>query len=510
MKITFLALEFAPSIGLRIIHEILKEKGHDSKIIHVPLQRISDKEIKKAAKAVAEFSKKDGLIGISAMANTFIPAKRLIQEIKKYSNIPIIMGGVHPTFKPIECLKYADYICLGNGEDAMLEFVEKLQSGKKVDNIKNIWSKKDGKVIRTPPRTLAEDLDSLPIPTFDFPNLYVWRQEKIWNLEKNKHNKRIVEQFFPHYYVIITSKGCPFKCKYCINDALTNFNLEARKIKRRGKEHIMKELKMAKKYLGSQSINFSDDDFGNRSVEFLKDFFKDYKKEINLPIYCANTPTSLTKERIDTMIDGGLQRLQIGIQSINDKVNKEIYGRPIGKQQIIKMVKLASKYRHKINICYDILLDTPWEKDDTKIETLKFVMIIPNPKEIWLYSMTLYPGTTFYDRAKKEGLIKNEEEEVYNKSFLELKPNAVNTLFLMYCKLGFPPMIINFFIHLIKRDFFKKLFTISSPFWLKLHFYTEGIQNTIIRKDFWLFLDYLSAPARLIVNVIERKKRTKV
>ncbi len=507
MEITLLSIELAPSIGLRIIQQVLLDSGHEAKLIHIPMQRTDQEYIDNVANELKRLCKDDGLIGISCMANTFISGSKLIKSLKRYLNIPIIMGGMHPTFRPEECLEYADYICLLEGEYPMLQLVERLEKGERTDNIRNIWLKKDNKIIRNKIREPIMDLNSLPIPCFDFKYLYVWHKNKILNLEKNPE---AVRMFFIFFYNIISSKGCPFNCNYCGNNALCNISPKSRIIRKRSHEHILQELRLAKKRLGYFTLCFSDDEFVSRSLDDLKTFFEKYKKEINLPFYCAGAPTSITEDKIKVLIDSGMRRLQIGIQSINEQVNKNVYGRPITKKQIINMLEIITKYRYKFTVVFDVILDNPWEKDETRIETLKFLFTLKKPYQIWLYSIVFYPGTEFYKRAKKEGLIKNEINEVYDKSFLALQNSSINSLYLLFIKYGFPKSLINLLLFLRKFGPIESLLQRSTYFLLHLQFYLEGFKNSLIRRDINLFFEYLLAPARFITVKLEGKKRTNV
>ena len=120
--------------------------------------------------------------------------------LKKEINVPIVLGGMHPTLKPEECLEYVDYICILEGEEPALELVKRLEKKKRTDNIPNIWIKKNGKIIKNKLRPLIEDLDSSPFPCFDFKYLYVWHQDKILNLQKNPH---LTRKFFTYFSIFL-------------------------------------------------------------------------------------------------------------------------------------------------------------------------------------------------------------------------------------------------------------------------------------------------------------------
>jgi len=85
---------------------------------------------------------------------------------------------------------------------------------------------------------------------------------------------------------------------------------------------------------------------------------------------------------------------------------------------------------HKIAApSYDIILDNPWESENDLTKTLMLISNLPKPYGIELYSLTFYPATELYDKAKREGVIKNDIEEVYNRSYYAVRPTYLNGLF---------------------------------------------------------------------------------
>ncbi|HEO64054.1 MAG TPA: radical SAM protein, partial [Candidatus Omnitrophica bacterium] len=79
------------------------------------------------------------LIGISLMSVEYFKSCCLTKFLKSFlKGIPIIWGGIHPTISPEDCLNYADYVCLGEGEMAMLDIAGALSEGKDIKNINNL------------------------------------------------------------------------------------------------------------------------------------------------------------------------------------------------------------------------------------------------------------------------------------------------------------------------------------------------------------------------------------
>ena len=153
----------------------------------------------------------------------------------------------------------ADYVCVGEGEDAMVELASRIENSERTDNIKNIYTKLDGKIIENELRPLIEKLDDLPVPSFNLDNLYRYYQGNILCLAEHQH---LYNQMFPDYYFIITSRGCPYRCSYCLNSALININRSYIRLRRRSNHHIISELKNLRKvYKQRVTIGFVDDDF---------------------------------------------------------------------------------------------------------------------------------------------------------------------------------------------------------------------------------------------------------
>jgi len=101
---------------------------------------------------------KPHLVGLSAVSLTYPFGIKFLRELKrKYPYISTIVGGIHATVSPEDVLKETsvDYVCRGEGEYALVELCQALQEKKDTTQIKNIWAKKDGQIIKNEPRPLT-------------------------------------------------------------------------------------------------------------------------------------------------------------------------------------------------------------------------------------------------------------------------------------------------------------------------------------------------------------------
>ena len=504
MEVILISIEASPSIFFPIAQEMLKAKGHTSKYIHIPLMgfdKITDEMI---AEIMPELEKKcegAGLVAISCMTNTYFGFVKIAHALKKKFDIPIIAGGIHPTMKPEECAEHADYVCVGEGEEVLMDVIERLEKGESVYDIDNLCYKKDGKTVKNPLRELSMDLDIYPSPTFNVETNYMYHNGKIKSFAEDPE---LIKIEYGKYYFIITSRGCPYKCKFCLNHALINIKNEFRRIRQRSKEHFMEELRNINKILPKGStIGFVDDDFCARSTNKMAEIAEMYKKEIDVPFFCASTPTSMNEEKVQSLIKAGLMRLEIGVQSISDKVNHEIYNRPSNRDQLVATVKMLEKYRRDLTLCYDFILDNPWEKDDTRYESLDFALGLVQPVNLFLFSLTLYPGTTLYERAKQEGMIKNEHGQIYEKNHMLLNNSYVNTLFVLYTNYNVPKPIIRALIK--TKDWFLVKQVIGNSTYVLFrasNFYT-GLRDSVKLKDKEMIVYYLKAPFKSVAKTMQ-------
>ncbi|HYT75805.1 MAG TPA: cobalamin B12-binding domain-containing protein [Vicinamibacterales bacterium] len=144
------------SIGIANLSGILKAHGHETDLLlvsHTPdplgAIRASDPH----------------LIAFSALTGVHHSLERLAVRIKQQLNIPIIVGGPHPTYSPDMIERPGiDIICRGEGELALLELAEAMQHDRDVTGIRNLHVKtRDGKIHKNELRPPVP-LDDLPPP----------------------------------------------------------------------------------------------------------------------------------------------------------------------------------------------------------------------------------------------------------------------------------------------------------------------------------------------------------
>lgn len=432
--------------GLRVISACLKERRHEVSVLFLSSHetKFSEPYSKKVNQNVIELCKHSDLIGFSLMTNDFLKSRNLTIDLKKHLKIPIIWGGIHPTVKPLECLQYADMVCIGEGENAIIELAEKLGT-MEIYNIKNIWVRNNDGIRKNEVRHLEGNLDQFPFQDYDIETHYILQQNKILKitdklLEKNMQKSSDTGKELPQYG-IITTRNCPYNCNYCCNNALRKiYNGKGKFVRQRSPQNIIDELVNIKiRFPFIKQILFTDDTFFIRSKENIEEFCSLYKKNVGLPFRCYISPLTADEDKLKMMIEAGLIRVSMGVQSFCSSTLNNLFGRNTKKDLILNKVKMIDKYKSKLpNPLYHIIVDNPYETIESKRQNLDFIASLPNGARAGLFPLVFYPGTSLYQKAKKDKIIKNEMEEVYFKSWSENDVLNMDYLtFLMYRTIHF-------------------------------------------------------------------------
>jgi len=397
------------TLGLLNVVTYLEQKGYPTK--HVYLTRF-DLETPEEVNAILSFVEKTqpALIGFSLMTFNFDRTKRISLEIKKrFSRIPIVWGGIHPTFEPEESIQYADYVCLGEGEDAILELVQAIESGAPTNSIRNIWSKQDGNVHRNDVRPLIQNLDDYQFPGLNWNNTFCLDKGRITRLSHDLYRKYV--QYSGTMYDIMASRGCPYSCSYCGNALFRNiYKNKGKFVRYRSVDNVIRELQYAKKeFPYIKMVNIQDDGFAAAPEVYMKEFSDKYKTKIGLPLRLRIIPTSLTEKKVKYLSDANVLVAVLGIQS-SDRINNEIFNRRVSSKTLIDAARMLKK--HNIVGQYDLIVRNPYETEEDMIDICITLSRIPKPYHLEIFPLAFFPNTPLRVRAIRDG-IKVDQSDGY-------------------------------------------------------------------------------------------------
>ncbi|MBF0559331.1 MAG: cobalamin-dependent protein [Nitrospirae bacterium] len=459
MKITLIELSVpdTSAIGVRSLSSYLKKYGHNVSIIFLANggHKTDSGRIQHSDEVVDQATslcKGSDLVGLSFLSSGFHRAVQITKSLKQHLDVPVIWGGIHATIEVEQCLEYADGVCRGEGEEALLDLVDRISSGRNHYETENFCFKKDGRIIQNPVRPLIQDLDSLPfldyVPGSEHYAL-IQKQNKIerldWDLQKHFLTPRVgrLDIGAQTVYTTMTSRGCPHTCSYCFHSLYRPMYKGQRYIRRRSAENVMDELS---RFRAEHDFNgviwFADDDFTAVLPRDIDSFAELYGRKIGLKFFCLGSPTTISDQKLKSLTAAGLSYFEFGIQTGSSKT-KAVYRRSFSNDHIIKQTGLINRFRSAIPLpYYDFILDNPWETEEDELETLNLILQIPKPFHLALASFRYFPGSALYDQARKEGLVDTGSEQSYAGEFWRLKGKYSNFLIFLYANYPVPSPLI--------------------------------------------------------------------
>ncbi len=409
-------------MGLKYIHHHLLAQGHQSVLLYLPRFQPGHAE---SMEAVAEFvrARKPGLIGISLMSIEYERACTLTAELKtRFSGVPIVWGGIHPTAAPEECVDHADFVCLGEGEQTMLDMANAIEAGRPLNGINNLCFREAGELRRNPLNPLVQNLDEFPMIHQIPPESFIYSLGKVAPMTPAA--LRRYNRYGTTVFNVISSRGCPYHCAYCCNTSLHRLYPDWR-VRRRSTEHIIAELEHARKQFPElRYVNFLDDCFLACSMEYLREFCGEYAKRVPMRIIAKSTPLNVTPERIELLKGAGLAWFNMGLQSGSDRVCREIYNRRSCSEDFLRAARLL--HEHRVAAWYDVIVDNPFETMEDHYRTVETLIETPKPFYPQLFSLVFYPLTDLRKRALEE--CPEKIEDPTRKDFYIYHKNPLNDL----------------------------------------------------------------------------------
>jgi radical SAM superfamily enzyme YgiQ (UPF0313 family) len=297
------------------------------------------------------------IYGITVYAPSFFVSKQIISECRRINpKAKIVVGGAHPTALPGQFDDLADYVVIGEGEEALCKII----SGYDKKRVKE-------KVF----------LDAFPAYNLVDLNTY--------------HRKIAGKPSIPY----ITTRGCPYNCAYCglhyihnlIGVRFTPLEIVQENL------HFLKET-------GIEAINFEDDIFTLNKERLFA--ILDTIKELGFPFRCMGRAGLDTEEVYEKLAEAGCAQISWGIESgsqyMLNRMNKKVL-----VQDNLNVIQWAKKYG--INSRAFFIFGFPGETRETIQETKDFIDNA-DPDQFFVSNFIPYPGSPVWRNPRKFGIIK--------------------------------------------------------------------------------------------------------
>ncbi|MBF0312100.1 MAG: cobalamin-dependent protein [Oligoflexia bacterium] len=302
-------------------------------------------------------------------------------------NIPLIVGGPHPSALPERTLQEScfDYLLEGEGSYTLEQFI----SGLPEHEIKGLWWKdSSGKILHNERMDLAKNLNEiLPVAAWDLLPMEKYRAH-------NWHCFDDIEHRSP-YAAIYTSFGCPYNCVFCC----INAPFGKPSIRYRNPEVVLEELELLVHRYGVKNLKIIDELFIFQESHYLKILEGIIERNLDLNIWAYARVDTINESLLSTLKKAGVNWLALGIESADAKV-KSGNKKKLLACDVHDLVRKIQE--HGIRVIGNYIFGLPEDNYDSMEKTLQLAKEL-NCEFANFYSAMAYPGSRLYKMADENG-----------------------------------------------------------------------------------------------------------
>ena len=304
MKVAIIAppypLEEAPSppLGVTYVAAAFEAAGAEVRILDYIVSQYSREKLERELERFAP-----RVLGATSVTMNFPAAVRIVEDAKDIDpSILTVMGGSHVSFDAANTLRRhpaVDVVVIGEGERTIEELVQVLRNRGSLSSIRGIAFRRGDDIVMTEPRELIEDLDSLPLPARHL--LPVSRYQALG---------------FP--VSIITSRGCPNSCIFCLGRRMVG-----KRVRHRNPVSVVDEIESILDW-GFNRINVADDLFTANPDKVRAVCEEINRRGLRFTWSAFSRVNTITREMLAMMRDAGCDAVSFGIESGNPAMLKRV------------------------------------------------------------------------------------------------------------------------------------------------------------------------------------------
>jgi len=448
----------APPLGLCYVADAAEAAGYEVRVLDLCFS--GRKVHRRLEEAIRSFGPE--VIGISIRnidnVNMLHPVSYLpgivefANEVRRWSRAPLVVGGSGASLIPEAVLKNtkADFIVVSDGEESFVSLLQALEAGNSADRIPGVGTLVNGRFHLSEPRLGPFKRGS--------PHLGKWVDIQPYQRIGSSYN-------------IQTKRGCRGNCIYCTY----NQNLEGNILRLRAAVDVVDEIEEALYRHKPNTFEFVDSVFNDplaHSAAILEEIARrPWKAEFTA---MGVNPQNLDREYLDLMWRAGFRSFMITPESASDTMLRN-YRKGFSKEDVVAAAEAINKTAFAA--WWFFMIGGPGETNETLGESLDFVREYLQKKgrrvtnvAHFFVGVRVYPGTSLWDQALYEGLIRpdaNPAEPLWYLSqhlnldrVVEQISQAAAECPEMY--LGFDERVLSFSK---AASFFFELFRFPRPYW---------------------------------------------
>ncbi|MCE5327568.1 MAG: B12-binding domain-containing radical SAM protein [Planctomycetaceae bacterium] len=370
--------------GLASLIGAVRADGHRVRLTHLA-RAIGEDEFLAAVTAEPADA-----YGFSAMTNQFKHVRRLAPVLAATTGKPIVVGGVHATLAPQEAaaIEGVTCACRGEGERFLPAWLDALAAGGDGRSVKGCCYSDAGRFVSTRAED-PRDLDALPAPCYDDFDM-----------------SRIVHDLGGRLSVVV-SRGCPFRCAFCCNEALRkDFDPPQSYVRfRTPASAVALTADLARRH-AARSIRF-EDDLLLLNARWRGEFLDLYRRTVNLPFECNCRADMVSDELAAQLAAARCISVDIGIETGDQALRESVLGKRISNEQIVSA--FDTLHRHGLHTYAYNMIGLPTETVEMAWRTYALNCRV-KPSAGAVFYFYPYPRTELHERARRENLLLEDYE----------------------------------------------------------------------------------------------------
>lgn len=444
-------------LGIGYLAAVLENNGYTVDVIDCQVLKPTCEELE------GELTRlQPDIVGVTSATLTYEPALEIVRTAKRACpNCLTMLGGPHVTVMDEETLSESpevDIVVRGEGEQTVLELAHLVSNSnmKNLGEVAGVTFRKNGQIFRTHDRSFIQNIDTLPYPAL-----------KHFQLSKYR-------VFGKTYLPIITSRGCPFQCTFCLSSRMCG-----RSFRVRSPRKVVDELEWLKDTYGAEAFAFYDDTFTFDRKRVLEICEEMKKRNVDLPWDCRTRVDQVSKEVLVKMRDANCQLIHFGVESGSQKM-LDAMKKGTTVEQNEKAIKLTKEVG--ISVAISVIVGYPGETVDMFNKTLDFIRRT-EPDYVYMCEAVPYPGTELYKLLKDSGWEMSAEWSRYHEETQVFKNPLLPLQKIEEMKKAFYDHFFSasYFVHKsLRRDFYSRtmarialnhfLWRIKLPAWVSANF----------------------------------------
>lgn len=332
--------------------------------------------------------------------------KDAIAIVKKNApKTPIICGGgiITNDAEYIFDILGADFCVIGEGEEVIVKLLDAIDANdSNFDLVDNIGYRLNGKAMFTKRNYSFPDINSRAFPDYEPFNFDLLLDNSELSFDRNLY--RYPRPDNPRVMPIVTARGCPFNCSFCVHDDKTKYRT-------RSIANILEEIKVKYERYHFNVLIIVDELFAANKMR-LKEFCegiiegrRNHGWDFNW-LFQTHANAALDKESLKMSKSAGCYFFSYGIESASPKVLQSMnkHSKP---EQISEAIKLAQEVG--IGFGGNYIFGDPAETIETIEESLNFIHLNSEYQNFMVFFGIVqpYPGSKIYKYCLEKGLIKD-------------------------------------------------------------------------------------------------------